>query len=176
MDDPGPGRHHAQVAEGGLRPAQELVALAVALVFAADVEGERGGRPELVDLDGVVDDEVGRHERVDLARVATEVGHRVAHDREVDDGGDAGEVLEHDPGRHERDVRLGRDTRSPGAQPLDVLASDDATAGVAQDVLEQDLDRDRGRVEVDPVGERVQPVVVGQARAERCPGAEGIDP
>ena len=85
VDDAGPGRHDAQVAERGLGPAQQLVALAVALVLALDVEGERAGRPEPVDLDGVVDDEVGRDERVDLRRVAAEVGHRVAHDRQVDD-------------------------------------------------------------------------------------------
>ena len=67
MDDAGPGRHDAQVAERGLGPAQELVALAVAVVLALDVEGERAGRPEPVDLDRVVDDEVGRNERVDAA-------------------------------------------------------------------------------------------------------------
>ena len=51
MDDARPGRHDPQVAERGLGPAQELVALAVALVLALDVEGEGGRRPELVDLD-----------------------------------------------------------------------------------------------------------------------------
>ena len=50
VDDAGPGRHDPQVAERGLGPAQQLVALAVALVLALDVEGERGrtsrtGRP-----------------------------------------------------------------------------------------------------------------------------------
>ena len=85
MDDPGPGRHDAQVAERGLRPAQQLVALAVALVLALDVDRERAGAAPGVDLDRVVDHEVGGHERVDLRRVAAEVGHRVAHRREVDD-------------------------------------------------------------------------------------------
>ena len=60
MDDAGPGRHDPQVAERGLGPAQQLVALDVALVLALDVEGEGAGRPELVDLDRVVDDEVRR--------------------------------------------------------------------------------------------------------------------
>ena len=85
MDDAGPGRHDPQVAERRLGPAQELVALAVALVLALDVERERRRRAELVHLDRVVDDEVRRDERVDQRRVAAEVGHRVAHDREVDD-------------------------------------------------------------------------------------------
>ena len=140
VDDAGARRHDAQVAERGLGPAQELVALAVALVLALDVEGERAGRPEPVDLDGVVDDEVGRDERVDLRRVAAEVGHRVAHDRQVDDRRDAGEVLEEDARGHERDLGLGGGARPPGQQRLDVRRLDHAAAGVAEEVLEQDLD------------------------------------
>src|SRR3990172_5892827 len=57
VDDARPGWHDAQVGEGGLRPAQELVALAVALVLAGHVEGEGVAGPIAVDLDGVVDDE-----------------------------------------------------------------------------------------------------------------------
>ena len=104
VDDAGARRHDAEVAERGLRPAQQLVALAVALVLAVDVEGERVGRAEAVDLDGVVDDEVGRHERVDARRVAAERGHRVAHRGEVHDRGHAGEVLEEHARGHERDL------------------------------------------------------------------------
>ena len=44
MDDARTGRDDAQVTERRLCPAQELVALAVALVLALDVEGE-GGTP-----------------------------------------------------------------------------------------------------------------------------------
>ena len=82
---PVPGGTTRRSRNAGLGPAQELVALAVALVLALDVEGERARRAEQVDLDGVVDDEVGRDERVDPRRVAADVRHRVAHDREVDD-------------------------------------------------------------------------------------------
>ena len=172
MDDPGPGRHDAQVAERGLGPAQELVALAVAVVLALHVEGERAGRPELVDLDGVVDDEVGRDERVDQARIAPEIGHRVAHDRQVDDGRHAGEVLEQDPCRHERDLRLGGGARPPGEERLDILRADDRPAGMAEQVLEQDLDRHRERREIDPIADGVEPVVavvdLADAQARAC--------
>ena len=68
VDDAGAGRDDAQVAERRLRPAQELVALAVALVLALDVEGERVAGPEAVDVDRVVDDEVGLDQRVDPRR------------------------------------------------------------------------------------------------------------
>ena len=48
---------------------------------------------------------------------------------------------------------------------------DDPAAGVAERVLEQDLDRDRRAVEVDPASEGVQPVDVRQAapRGRRAP-------
>src|SRR3712207_9091330 len=92
-------RHDAEVLERALAPAQERVALLVALELALGVALERVARAEEVDLDAVVDDQLGRDERVDLARVAADlVGHRVAHRREVDDRRDAGEVL-HEIGR-----------------------------------------------------------------------------
>ena len=39
--------------------------------------------------------------------------------------GHAGEVLEQDAGRHERDLGLGGGARPPGEERLDVLGSDD---------------------------------------------------
>ncbi len=93
MHDPGVGRHYREVVEGALAPAQERVALLVALELALGVEAESVARAEGVDLHGVVDHQLGRHERVDLGRVATHRGHRVAHRGEVHDGRHAGEVL-----------------------------------------------------------------------------------
>ena len=124
----------------------------------------------------MVDDEVGRHERVDSRRVAAEVGHRVAHHREVDDRRHAGEVLEDDPRRHERDLGLGRLPGPPGGEGLDVARVDQAAAGVAEQVLEQDPDRDRQGGLAGEARDRAQPVDVGQARRKRPAGAEGVDP
>ena len=55
------------------------------------VEGVRAA--EDVGDHRVVDDELGRHQRVDLARVAAQRPHRLAHRGQVDDGGHAGQVL-----------------------------------------------------------------------------------
>ncbi len=166
VDDAGPGRHDAQVAERGLCPAQELVALAVALVFPLDVEGEGAGRPESIDLDGVVDDEVGRDQRIDLGRVTAEGGHRVAHHGQVHDRRDAGEILEQDAGRHERDLGLGCHARPPCQQRLHVRRAGRRPVGVTEQVLEQDLDRDGQRGQVDPIADGLESVDVGEARAE----------
>ncbi len=159
MDDARAGRNDAQVVEGGLGPAQQLVALAVALVLALDVEGESIGGAVAIDLDRVVDDQVGGHERVDAGRVAAQLGHGVAHGRQVHHRRDAGEVLEDDPGRHERDLHLGgagsgSRARPPGRQGGHVGLPHDPAAGVAEHVLEQDLDGHRhggrGRAQASP--------------------------
>ena len=118
---PGAGRDDLEAVEGGLAPAQEEVALTVALELELDVARERDPRRERVDLHRVVDHELGRDQRVDLLRVAAEVGHRVPHRREVDDRRHARQVLEQDARRRERDLvrRLG--LRVPPSDRVDVV-------------------------------------------------------
>ena len=73
VDDAGVGRHDAEVVEGRLAPTQERVALAVALELELGVAREGEARRELVDLHGVVDDELGREEGVDPGGIAAEL-------------------------------------------------------------------------------------------------------
>jgi hypothetical protein len=89
VDDAGVRRDGLEALEGALPPAEERVALLIALELLLRVDAERVARAEDVDLHGVVDDQLDRHERIDLGRVAAEVGHRVAHGGEVDDAGHA---------------------------------------------------------------------------------------
>src|SRR5687768_18141580 len=85
-------RHHGEVVEGRLAPAQEGVALAVPLELEQRVQVERVGRTIVVHHDRVIDHELGGNQRVDAAGIAAEPRHRVAHGSKVDDGGDAGKV------------------------------------------------------------------------------------
>ena len=176
VDDAGAGRDDPQVPEGRLRPAQQLVPLAVAVVFALDVEDERIARPEAVDVDRVVDHEVHRDERVDQRRVAAQVRHRVAHDREVHDRGHPRQVLHDHARRHERDLGLGGDTRPPRCERLHVVRPDDPAARVPEEVLEQDPDRDRQPGTRREVVDRRDAVQVREARSERRTRAEWVDP
>ena len=75
---------------------------------------------------------------VDPAGVASERSYRVAHRGEVDDGGDAGEVLEEHPRGREGDLarRLGRCI--PRRDRFHVLACDGVAVLAPQKVLEQD--------------------------------------
>ena len=110
---PVPGGTTLKSRNDALAPAQERVALAVALELELDVAREREPRGELVDLHRVVDHELGRDQRVDLRRVAAEVGHRVPHRREVDDGRHAGEVLQ----QHARRARRRSPATARPARP-----------------------------------------------------------
>ena len=66
--DAGAGRHHAEILERALRPLQELVALLVLLVLLLDVLLERILVAEEIHRDRMVDDEIDRHQRIDLLR------------------------------------------------------------------------------------------------------------
>ncbi len=125
------GRHHAETLEGLLSPTQELVALAVALHLELRVEIERVVVAEVIDHDGVIDDEIGGLERVDAVGVAAERDDRFAHRREIDDGRHAREVLHEHARGIERDLAIGLGLRIPVEQRLDVALLDDTPVFLA---------------------------------------------
>src|SRR5438094_7342053 len=94
MADARAWRDDAEGLEGLRRPAEDRVALAVALVLALEVALVDVARAEEVGLDRVVDDEVDRDERLDLRGVFARALHRRAHCCEVDGGRNARVVLE----------------------------------------------------------------------------------
>ena len=146
-------RHDLEVVERALAPAEECVALLVALELELDVASDRESRRELVDLHRVVDHELDRDQRIDLRRVAVLVAHRVSHRGEIDDAWHAGEVLEQHAGGRERDLlrRLG------GGDPAGDRG-DLRVGAVAEDVLEQDPQRVRQPGDVGGGLERIEPV------------------
>ena len=143
------GRDEPEAAERALGPAQQLVALDVARVLDGDVAVVGGRVARALDDDRVVDHELDRDERVDLRRVAPEAGQRVAHGGQVDHAGHAGEVLHEHALGGEGDlvggvagaltVALG--VGAPGGHGHDVVGRDVRAVLVAQEVLEDHLDR-----------------------------------
>ena len=139
-----------------------MEAVFVATVFDRAVLRERI-LVEAAALDGqrVVDDQLRRHHRVDLGRVAAHVGDGVAQTGEVDQRGLAEDVVAHHAGREPREVevalaldqllqRIGQ--RGRVAATHQVFGQH--ARGVRQLVVGAGLDRiDRGtRVEVIQVG------------------------
>ena len=133
-------RYNTEVVEGFLTPAQELVALAVALELTLGVELEGFLQSVVIDLHGVVDDQVDRDQRVHRLRIAPQLDDGVAHGGQVDDGGHTGEVLHDDTRRLEGDLLLAGRLRTPASDALHILARDLETVALPQGRLEQDLD------------------------------------
>ncbi len=174
MHDAGVRRHDAEVLERGLAPAQEAVALLVALELDGVVLRERVLGAEVVDLHRVVDDELGRRQRVDHLRLAAELDDGVAHCGQVDDRGHAREVLQHDARRCERDFAVGLGLRVPVRERRDVGGRDVLAVLEAQQVLEQDFQRVRQRVDGAFDGVEAVDLVARGADGERLAGAETV--
>ncbi len=158
VDDAGHRRDDAEVFEGLLAPLQELVALFVAQEFHFGVAGQRISRGEEIHLHRVVDDEIDRHERVDLLRVAAQAGNGGAHRSQVNhrqrkfalhrlvfgigDRRDAGEILHHHAGRQEGDAGAGAGRR-PGSDVFNILLRNFVVVALAQGRFEHHTDGER---------------------------------
>ena len=143
VDDAGSRRHHAEVLERLLAPAQELVAFPVALVFDIHVLLQRVGDTVLIDLHGMVDNHVRRHLRVDDLRIAAKLLDCVTHSRQVDDAGHTGEILHDHARRRELNLMARLGLRIPVEQRLDMLVGDVFAVDVAHKVLDEHLERVR---------------------------------
>ena len=176
VHDAGVRRHDLEVVEGLLAPAQEAVALAVAGELDLAVLVERAGLAEDVDLHRVVDHQFGRNQRIDVLRVAAELDHGIAHRREVDHAGHAGEVLQHHARRHEGDFGVRFLLRVPVRHCLDRFLGDRDAVLAAQQVLEQDLHREGQAGEVVALAELGEAVDgVGLAVDDQLvAGGEGV--
>jgi hypothetical protein len=110
----------------------------------------------------VIDDELGG--KSGLMREASPAERRngVAHRRQIDHARHAGEVLQYDARRKKGDLGDGFGVRVPVRERQHVVALDAHAVLVAQQILEQDLERVRQTRDVDAsvLGEARQAVVV----------------
>ena len=141
--DAGAGWHHAEIVESALPPAQEPIALAVALHFDGDVVVERLGVAETVHHHRVVDHQIHRREGVDDVRILAGRRHRAAHGGQIGDAGHAGEILHQHPRRTVGDFLGVRLRLGAVRQGLDVFPAHRAAVLEAQQVFEQNLQRHR---------------------------------
>eukprot|EP01088_Endostelium_zonatum_P000400 TRINITY_DN1067_c0_g1_i1.p3 TRINITY_DN1067_c0_g1~~TRINITY_DN1067_c0_g1_i1.p3 ORF type:complete len:260 (-),score=-2.12 TRINITY_DN1067_c0_g1_i1:54-833(-) len=160
MTDAGAGGDDLEIVERGRAPFQELVTLAVALIFEIDVVLERLRRAEFVDHDGMVDDEVDGDLRIDLGRVAAQLGDRIAHRGEIDDARHAGEILH----QHARRAILDLAVRAALLLPIDDRLHVGLGHGLAvleaEHVLEQHLHREGQATDIAELRRRLFQAVI----------------
>ena len=175
--DAGAGGHDAEALQRRRTPAQELVPLDIAGVFEVHIVFIGGRVAEFIDHDRVIDDQVDRHQRIDLLRVAAQLGHRIAHGGQIDDAGHAGEILH----QHARRAIVDFVIRLAGTQPrdqrLEIGDRDCRAIFKTQQIFEQYLHRIREPADVAELFGRSGEAVIGKALAadgERAAGVQAV--
>ncbi len=148
VDDSRRWRDDSEVVKRLLSPAEKLVAFLVAFEFLVDVEGQRAVRGELIDLHGVINDQVARHQRIDLLRFAAHADHRRPQCGQIDDGRNAGKVLQHDAAGFKRQLGFLHVGRVPGREVRDVVLRHDEIINVPQQRFEEHSNRKRQPIDV----------------------------
>ncbi|MNN00462.1 hypothetical protein D3C81_1130530 [compost metagenome] len=143
VNDPGSRRYGTEVVEGGLRPAQEAVTFLVALKLDLHVVLERIRGTKRVDHNGVVDNEINRHERVDLLRIAAGFLYGIAHGGEVNDNRHAGEILQNNTSRDKRNLLILIAAFAPTCDLLHMLLSNGSSVVLTYSGLKQHFNRER---------------------------------
>ena len=142
MHNAGHRRHNAEIAECLLSPLEELIAFAVAQEFHFGVAVERIGCGEEINLHRVVNDQVNRHKRIDLLRVAAETCNCGAHRSQVNDGGHAREILHDNTTRQKWNARA-RAFRRPRGDVLHIVLCDLVVIALTEGGFEHDTNRER---------------------------------
>ena len=176
MHDARIGRNGTEILKRGLAPAQERVALLIALEFQQGVLTKGFLCAEVIHLDGVIDDQIDRYQRVGFFRIRAHLGKRVAHGSEIDHAGYASEILQNHARRAEIDfLRPGLGV--PLSHILNVRALHRGGVFKTQQVFEQNLDGIRHARQVEAgFFQRGQSenLVVPCAHTEQRGGTKGV--
>ena len=134
----GARRHDAEILKRGRAPAQEFIALLVALILDLDILLETVRTSEIVDHDRVIDDQIDGDLRVDRIGAGAQILRRIAHRSEVDHRWHASKVLHQDAGGPVSD--LVSDLAAivePGLERDDIVLCHRRAVFIAQHVFEQ---------------------------------------
>ena len=176
MADTGSRRHNGEIVKRLAAPFQKFVTLHIALIFQLDIMFERLRRAEFVDHHRVIDDQMHRHLRVDLLGIAAQRLDPVAHRREIDHGGNAGEILHQHASRTILNFRCALGFLLPVHHRLRVLGVNGKAAILEpQHIFQQHFQRVRQLVDIAELFRRFRERVisiVGAVDGHRRAGAE----
>ena len=136
MNDAGVGRHYGEVLERGLAPAQEGVALLVALEFQFGIELKRLRGTVLIHLHRVVITNSAGCSGLIRLGIAAQRLHGIAHRSQVNHCGYTREILQQHAARHERNLLHGDGLARPRSERAHVVGLYGLAVFAAQQVLQ----------------------------------------
>ena len=123
----------------------------------------------------MVDDQLRRRQRIDTVCLAAEFDNRIAHCRKIDDGGNAGKVLQDDAARGKGNFRTRGSLGVPVSERQDIVARNVTTVLMTQQVFEQDLERVGQAIDMAFCnGVEPENLIVLAANLKRCTSAEAV--
>ena len=143
MHDSYPRRNDSELVKGLHSPLQELIAGPVAPELHLHVQTQGLGASRIVHLYGMVHHQVHRDQGFDPLGPSAHSGHRGSHGGQIDQQGDAGEVLEHDAGHHKRNFLRAGGGGLPVGQGMNVLLRDPFPVKIAEQGFQNDSEADR---------------------------------
>ncbi len=155
--DAGVRRNNFEILKPFLAPAEKRVAFDIALHFEISVERERVRGAELIHLHGVVDDELSGKQGIDFLRVAAQMAHGVAHRGEINDGRNAGEILQEHARGHEGNFFFGGSPgagRVPSGECANIVGENKTAVLVTEQIFEQYFQREGKARDVADTGAR----------------------
>ncbi len=139
VTDTCPRRHHPEIVESLLPPAEKLITFPIALHFDAHVIFVGAARCETVDHDRVVNDQIHRVQWIDFPGVTALFGYRIPHRRQINNRRHTREVLHQDPRWHEGNFMIRTTLFSPLQQLAHVAIRGEALLFMPQQILQQNL-------------------------------------
>ena len=117
----------------------------------------------------MIDPQVDRDQRIDLAGIAAQLGDRIAHRRQIDHAGHAGEILQ----QHARRAILDLAGRTRISLPVDdrfgvIGGNGEPAIFKAQQVFEQHFHRERQPRNIAELFRRLAKRVIGNLLAPYC--------
>src|SRR3984957_4593879 len=137
MNDARVRGNDCKIAESGLSPAQKAITFFVANELKLGIELECIGRAELIDLHGMIDDQLYGLQRIYQRGIAPQLLHGVTHSSQINHTWHAGKVLQQHAAGRECDFFVRLRFAVPAGQSTDISLGYAAAILSAQQVLEQ---------------------------------------
>ena len=96
-------RDNPEIIEALLSPFQQGVSFPVSLVFFGDILFQRILCAVVIHLNGVINNQIYRNQRIDLHWISAKILNRIPHGSQINHRRNTGKILHQHPGRMKRD-------------------------------------------------------------------------